>query len=222
MASFVKILKSLIPDKYFPWVIDFHDRLLNKFFRHENGFYVDVGAYHPRHFSNTFLLHSKKKWRGINIDPSPYCIKLFRAARPNDINLQIGISRDSSVKNFFMFSHSNCNTFSKEKAEEWRKKSNVHFLGESQVECLPLREVFDKYLPPKKVIDLLNIDTEGLDLEVLESNDWTKYRPRVIVVECSDFDPACPINNLIFSFLLKKSYKLRSFFGLSLIFVTNE
>ena len=29
-----------------------------------NGFYVDVGCYHPIHLNNTFLLY-KKNWRGI-------------------------------------------------------------------------------------------------------------------------------------------------------------
>jgi hypothetical protein len=29
----------------------------------------------------------------------------------------------------------------------------------------------------------MTIDVEGLDFEVLSSNDWTKYRPKLILVE---------------------------------------
>jgi hypothetical protein len=29
----------------------------------------------------------------------------------------------------------------------------------------------------------LNIDAEGMDLEVLKSNDWTRFKPKVILVE---------------------------------------
>lgn len=37
---------------------------------------------------------------------------------------------------------------------------------------------------PKTIeIDFLSIDTEGFDYDILKSNDWVKYRPRVIVVE---------------------------------------
>ena len=33
----------------------------------ERGCYVDVGAFHPIHFSNTHLLY-RRGWRGVNID----------------------------------------------------------------------------------------------------------------------------------------------------------
>jgi len=40
------------------------------------GFYVDLGAFHPFVYSNTCLL-SKLGWRGINIDANPNVINLF-------------------------------------------------------------------------------------------------------------------------------------------------
>jgi len=55
------------------------------------GFYVDVGAYHPKHLSNTYFFY-KKGWRGINIDPNPRSIKLFNLLRPTDINLNVAIA----------------------------------------------------------------------------------------------------------------------------------
>ena len=36
------------------------DLIINKFFKKKNGFYVDVGAYHPLEDNNTFLLYKKK------------------------------------------------------------------------------------------------------------------------------------------------------------------
>ena len=29
----------------------------------------------------------------------------------------------------------------------------------------------------------MSVDVEGLDFEVLKSNDWTKYRPKFVLVE---------------------------------------
>ena len=50
--------------------------VLNYFKDINDGYYVDVGCYHPIHLSNTFLLH-KKGWNGVNIDISEYTIDLF-------------------------------------------------------------------------------------------------------------------------------------------------
>ena len=38
----------------------------------------------------------------------------------------------------------------------------------------------------------MNVDVEGHDLEVLESNDWQRFRQRVIVVEDEGLDPREP------------------------------
>lgn len=231
-------VKSVIPGKYFPGLIDIknnwlgeygrryysqfgEDVILSKLLKAKDGFYVDVGAYHPKHFSNTHLLF-KKGWRGINIDPNPYTIKLFNQQRKDDINLPIGISKERSSSVLYMFSHSNWNTFSKEKVAEWKERPGVHYLGEQEVQCLPLREVLDKHLPSGWQIDLLNVDAEGLDLVVLASNDWVKYKPKVIVIECSDFNPAHSEQSDVYSFLSAKNYALYVSIGLSLIFVRNE
>ena len=57
------------------------DLVLRKIFKKQDkGFYVDVGAHHPKRFSNTFLLY-KKGWNGINIDATPGSMKLFNKFR---------------------------------------------------------------------------------------------------------------------------------------------
>lgn len=44
------------------------DMVLNRYFQGKNsGFYVDIGAHHPKRFSNTYFFY-KKAWCGINID----------------------------------------------------------------------------------------------------------------------------------------------------------
>lgn len=53
------------------------DVILARMFEHQSpGFYVDIGAHHPRRFSNTRLL-AEKGWTGINVDPLPGVMKLF-------------------------------------------------------------------------------------------------------------------------------------------------
>ena len=68
------------------------DLIVNNFFKKKkNGFYVDVGSYHPFFWNNTYLLY-KKNWNGINIDLNSFSIKLFNFARNNDYNFNFGYS----------------------------------------------------------------------------------------------------------------------------------
>ena len=48
------------------------DLSIQRYFGEEkmNGFFVDVGAFDPIKYSNTYLFY-KKGWRGINIEPNP-------------------------------------------------------------------------------------------------------------------------------------------------------
>ncbi len=55
------------------------------------GFYIDVGAHHPKRLSNTYYFY-KKGWRYMNIDAKPKCMKIFRRTRPRDLNLEFAIS----------------------------------------------------------------------------------------------------------------------------------
>ena len=80
--------------------------------RKRDGVYVDVGAHHPKRYSNTYQLY-KRGWRGINIDPNPETIGFFNHARPEDTNMQVGIAAEKGELEYFMFSDPAVNTFSK-------------------------------------------------------------------------------------------------------------
>jgi FkbM family methyltransferase len=167
------------------------DLLLMRLFEGTSaGVYVDVGAHHPFRFSNTCLLH-QQGWRGINIDARPGSMRLFRRFRPGDVNLEIGISEHSSSLEFFVFAEPALNTFDEALAID-RQKEGWALTGRTTVACLTLAQVLDQHLSAlgADAVDLLTVDAEGLDLQVLKSNDWRRFRPRAIVVEIlgSDFD----------------------------------
>lgn len=163
------------------------DLVLCRLFEHRSsGTYVDIGAHHPHRFSNTALLH-RKGWRGINVDARPGSMKAFKRARPHDINLEIGVSEESGPLTYYMFRESALNTFDACIARK-RERAGWALAGQSEVQCLPLAKILAHSLPklPATSIDLLSVDVEGLDLQVLRSNDWARYVPRVIVLEIAD------------------------------------
>ena len=153
------------------------DSVLNK----KRGIYVDVGAHHPIRFSNTLRLYLNG-WNGINIDPLPGCMTLFKKYRPKDINLNVGISNSPGVIKYYNFKESPYNTISKQRAEFLINNGITELVSVKNIKVIRLQKVFDKYIKDKK-IDLLTIDVESMELSVLQSNDWGKYRPRLIVME---------------------------------------
>ena len=63
------------------------DKLILNFFKKKNyGSYLDIGAYNPIKFNNTFLLF-KRGWSGTNIDLNKTSIDLFNILRPKDVNI---------------------------------------------------------------------------------------------------------------------------------------
>lgn len=180
-------------------------RLAKYFKKRKSGFYVDVGAHHPRRFSNTHLFY-KKGWRGINIDATPESMKLFNKVRPRDINLEIPISNKSKKISFYMFDEPALNSFSYELSKEREIFSKFKIKKIVKLTPKKLSEILDKYLPYNTKIDFMSIDVEGHEYEVLTSNNWEKYKPEYLLVELLDTHSKSSSKNDVYSFLLNENY----------------
>lgn len=155
------------------------DMILNCIFLSKSkGVYVDVGANHPTKASNTYFFY-KKGWSGINIDALPDAIELFSKKRRRDINIQTGICDREGNLNFYIFQESSYNTFNEELIDKIKKISPLKEVKGLLVK--PLYSVLRQYNITS--IDFISIDVEGLDLNVLKSNDWNLFRPKVVLVE---------------------------------------
>lgn len=187
---------------------DGEDMVLKAFYEGKKkykGYYVDIGAHHPYRFSNTAYFY-KKGWQGINIEPTPSLIGFFNRYRKRDINLNIGISDTNSVITFYEFNEPALNSFDRERSLS-RQNDKHKIIAEKKIEVFSLKDVLDKHLPAGRKIDFFTIDVEGLDLNVLKSNDWNKYVPEYILVE-DEFDVESIAQNEVYAFLKNKSYKL--------------
>lgn len=163
------------------------DLILKRIFDNKtNGIYVDVGAHHPFRVSNTYLFY-KMKWTGINIDPMPGSKALFDKYRPQDVNLEMGVSATRQQLTYHIFNEPALNTFSPDKVEEYTQDPKYQVIKEKKIDTWPLADILDHYLPAGRSIDFLTIDAEGLDMDVLRSNNWKKYRPTYILVESNPF-----------------------------------
>jgi len=198
------------------------DLILQRIFEYKNvGFYIDVGAYHPFRFSNTYLFYLKG-WRGINIDPTPGSMKLFNKFRKRDINLEVGISEKEGVLAYYIFNEPALNTFDENLAKKRDGEKGYYIIKELSIKVYPLSKILEEYLPEGQKIDFLTIDVEGKDFEVLKSNDWSRFRPKVVLVEILSSSIEEVFESPIYIFMKENGY---SFFAKTFntcFFVENE
>ena len=149
----------------------------------ERGTYVDVGCCYPVRASNTYAFY-QKGWRGICIDANPESQAAFEEHRPEDVFVHAGIAEQEDERAYYRFSSPVYNTFDRSRADRViaKNKPSARFLGETKVRLSRLSAVLDRHGSPKK-IDLMSIDVEGLEISVIRSNDFAKYRPRLLICE---------------------------------------
>ncbi|MDX1416597.1 MAG: FkbM family methyltransferase [Candidatus Promineifilaceae bacterium] len=216
-------MKRFIPDKFLiplakAWNIfrdeyavksysqEGEDMILRRLFEEKkSGFYVDIGAHHPRRFSNTCIFY-KQGWRGINIDAIPGTVELFNKHRPRDINLEIAVSDSVEDLTYYEFNDPALNGFSKEIATVRNSSEKFVIVATKKMTTMPLSNILEKHLPEGQYIDFMTIDVEGWDLKVLKSNDWNRYQPGVVLVEILDTDLSQIEIDPIAKLLMEKSY----------------
>ena len=166
------------------WSQEGEDQILRRIFeRQSTGFYVDVGAHHPKRFSNTYLFY-RSGWRGINVDAMPGSMVAFEKSRPRDINLELGIGAEEGKLDYYVFKEPALNGFSQDLSQERSDADwGCHINSVIKLDVLPLSLVLDQHLPVGQDIDFMSVDVEGLDFNVLKSNDWDKYRPKFVLAE---------------------------------------
>ena len=165
------------------------DLIIDSFFQHhvpiKNGNYLDIGCYHPIGISNTYVLH-KKGWQGLVIDIDDYKLELFKRRRGKNVEvLKAAISSEDSLSKvpIYKFNQpfSPYDTLSEDMAKTRSKAINIDYTTEE------VNQISINSLLNKKHFDLINIDVEGLDELIVNSIDFKKYQPTMIVYE--SFDP---------------------------------
>jgi FkbM family methyltransferase len=184
------------------------DLILETFFDGvKKGFFVDIGSYHPIKYSNTYLFYLKG-WTGINIDARPESMKIFNQIRPNDINLELAVGGKEETLSYYMFDEPALNGFSKEISEDRNKNTPFKIQKIVGIPLKRLETILDENLPHNTAIQFMSIDVEGLDLEVLQSNNWEKYKPFIMLVETSVVSQGLAMDSPIHLFLTEKGYEL--------------
>jgi FkbM family methyltransferase len=162
------------------------DVILQHYCPKKTGFYVDIGAYHPKRISVTRMFY-ERGWRGINIEPNPNSIKAFNKIRRRDINLNVGVSDEVGELDYYYYGPRNeGNHFSIERYELYKNRNSLP-QKIIKIKVDTLNNILENNLPKDMEIDFLTIDVEGSELKILKALNYEKYAPKHILVEDLDF-----------------------------------
>lgn len=154
-------------------------RLLRVLDEVENGFFVDVGAASPTVGSVTELF-VRRGWTGINIEPGPRYAELV-AARRGDVNLEVVVGAVPGEAEFHL-TYPDLGMSTRDLSAHAMAASAIERTETVMRPVMRLADILATHGPPAD-IHFLKIDVEGSEADVIASNDWSRFRPWVVVVE---------------------------------------
>ena len=168
--------------------------LVEYFKKKKKGKFVDLGAFHPIRYNNTYLLY-RKGWNGTNIDLNQTSIDMFNIVRSRDNNKCALISNERNKKETVYFEHN------------FSAGNSINLMNDPQKiltkEKIMTSSTFNDLVQHK--FDFLNIDLEGHDYIVLKTIDLKYYQPDLICVEILENSKD---KNKIFKFMEDNKFKL--------------
>jgi FkbM family methyltransferase len=180
--------------------------------------YLDIGAAEPVLGSNTYLLYCTGS-RGVLVEPNPDYVAKLRARRPEDVVVPagVGVGKATEADYYVIRGKAPLNTFSAQAVAALRARG-----GEDPVErvvkmpLVPVNEIIATHLG--KAPDLLSIDVEGMDLDILRTLDFGRFRPGAIVAETIPMRSPGVATPLV-KFLVARGYVVRGGSTINTVFV---
>lgn len=165
----------------------------------ENGFFIEIGASDGIELSNTYLLETQYKWKGICCEPIPERFEKCVKNRQNSICYneavynQSGLTLTFDIANSYDLLSGISECIDAYKSYIGSNKKSI------QVQTISLLDVLDRANAPS-FIEYMSLDTEGSELEILKNFDFEKYTFGLIDVEHNYIEPRrTQIRNLLLS-----------------------
>jgi FkbM family methyltransferase len=166
--------------------------VFDRFFTDQStGTCIEVGAARPDWLSIGALFRSKG-WDVIAIEPNPVFAEMHRGRSHTVLQYACGDHDEDNVDFSVVDSHNVAYRDGSVSFESWSSlsiKSDYSELKPNlsikhiKVNLRRLDSLLHTYRPTLKSIDLITADVEGWELDVLAGLDFSKYTPRVLVIE---------------------------------------
>ncbi len=184
--------------------------------------YLDLGANQPRVLSNTFFAYENCK-NGVLVEANPNLCEILKRERPNDVVINKCImSKGSEPLDFYILNDIGLSSMDKDEIDN-AISLNPALKVDSivRVEAITVNEILEEYFQGKD-LTILNIDIEGNEVEIINSIDFKKFRPLIIICEMIPYSPnilVSPKNQEIIDIMKSHNYVEYAFNGINSIFV---
>ncbi|MDE6849049.1 MAG: FkbM family methyltransferase, partial [Ruminococcus sp.] len=190
--------------------------------RHKKCTYLDLGANHAVHLSNTYNFYTKGA-RGVLLEANPELAKELSEQRPEDIVINRCLSEKSNEKlDFYIMNGDGLSSADFEAVQGFIKENpNLKIERTLSVDSITINEITEKYFP-EKAPDILNVDIEGMELTVLKMTDFEKFRPLIVICEMIEYKNGLTVgqkNQEIIDFMHGNDYEEFAFTGINSIFI---
>ncbi len=152
------------------------------------GFFCEFGATDGVLLSNSCYLERQLGWTGICAEPARGWHADLRRNRPNALIdtrcVWSSSGQHLQFKETSIREHSTIGSYANTDAHS-RKRTDAESYA---VETISLNDLLQEHAAPPN-LDYLSLDTEGSELDILRSLDFTRFRPRIITVE-HNYTPA--------------------------------
>ena len=166
--------------------------------------YLDIGAFKPKKSSNTYALY-KLGFKGTAVEPNPQLETLWKSTRPHDIfrGIACGDGKDKELQFFGPSAESN--SLSKEFTAMITKHQKLEQQESVLVKTETLDQIVANHLERIPGNFFLDLDIEGLDLEVLEHFSFMPER-RAFLLMVEDFSAWTSEERGVNKLLISKGY----------------
>lgn len=209
------------PSQFLSFAQNGEDVVLDRALKNiERGFYVEVGANHPKYDSVSRTFYNRG-WSGIAIEPNPQFAKVYRIERPRDAILEAAVTDSAETEiTLHMFDGTGLSTLVDSVSSD--HVSEGFHVQDVTVPTIRLDRAIAENCPEGTDIQFLLIDTEGAELQVLRSIDLTAIRPWILIVEATAPGSTTSTSAAWEDLVLAADYRFCLFDGLSRFYVAAE
>ena len=179
--------------------------VITKYLNYNDGFFIEVGGNDGITQSNTAHLEFYKNWKGLLVEPILDKFQSMVTNRPNSICINTCLSNIDGE--LIKFNDVNLMSFVENSRKSQIDDEQWIYEGEQcqginrkkyELTTKKLQTVLDENNINK--IDFFSLDVEGYELNVLQGLDFSKIRPKYILIECTHQEE-------IFKFMRENNYE---------------